>query len=226
MTLARRALLEDGRLTLDARPGSARRPVGRRCAARADRDLRARDPRADLKRYRGARLAHITGGGLLNLRRIGTGVGYSITEPLPSPPVFELIASLGGSPRPRCGGLQPMGSGLWPCVPADQAAAAVGCCPGYPSAERLARSGRVTDEAERGRRSSMGMMPRCVDCPVPAADHPDRVLTAPVGSNHLTVPTIGRVWMKQAWHSARRSVVAYTLESTRSAPRCRRSTRP
>ena len=48
-------------------------------------------------------LAHITGGGLLNLRRIGAGVGYSINDPLPSPPVFELIAPFGEVPPPRCG---------------------------------------------------------------------------------------------------------------------------
>jgi phosphoribosylformylglycinamidine cyclo-ligase len=40
-------------------------------------------------------LAHITGGGLLNLLRLGSGVGYEITTPLPVAPVFGLIAALG-----------------------------------------------------------------------------------------------------------------------------------
>jgi phosphoribosylformylglycinamidine cyclo-ligase len=40
-------------------------------------------------------LAHITGGGLLNLLRLGRGVGFEIVEPLPVPHVFEAIARLG-----------------------------------------------------------------------------------------------------------------------------------
>src|SRR4029079_17723427 len=41
-------------------------------------------------------LAHITGDGLNNLLRLGRGVGYEISDPLPVPPVFELIAAEGG----------------------------------------------------------------------------------------------------------------------------------
>lgn len=40
-------------------------------------------------------LVHITGDGLLNLLRVGSGVGYEISAPLPSPPIFSLIARLG-----------------------------------------------------------------------------------------------------------------------------------
>src|SRR3954452_6630981 len=41
-------------------------------------------------------LAHITGGGLHNLLRLGSGrVGYAIEAPLPPPPVFGLVARLG-----------------------------------------------------------------------------------------------------------------------------------
>jgi phosphoribosylformylglycinamidine cyclo-ligase len=40
-------------------------------------------------------LAHITGGGLGNLTRLRAEVGYRIDDPLPVPPVFELIAKLG-----------------------------------------------------------------------------------------------------------------------------------
>ena len=40
-------------------------------------------------------LAHITGGGLANLLRLGHGVGFEITAPLLVPPVFGLIARLG-----------------------------------------------------------------------------------------------------------------------------------
>ena len=36
-------------------------------------------------------LAHITSGGLGNLNRLAADVGYEIDDPLPVPPVFELI---------------------------------------------------------------------------------------------------------------------------------------
>src|ERR687886_620280 len=36
-------------------------------------------------------LAHITGGGLANLRRLSADVGWAITEPLPVPPIFTLV---------------------------------------------------------------------------------------------------------------------------------------
>ncbi len=41
-------------------------------------------------------LAHITSGGLGNLLRLGAEVGYEIDDPLPAPPVFELIQERGG----------------------------------------------------------------------------------------------------------------------------------
>jgi phosphoribosylformylglycinamidine cyclo-ligase len=40
-------------------------------------------------------LAHVTSGGLGNLERLEAEVGYEISDPLPAPPVFELIAELG-----------------------------------------------------------------------------------------------------------------------------------
>ena len=41
-------------------------------------------------------LAHITGDGLNNLTRLAAPVGYEISEPLPVPPIFDLIRELGG----------------------------------------------------------------------------------------------------------------------------------
>src|SRR5439155_9244207 len=41
-------------------------------------------------------LAHITGGGLDNLLRLGAAVGFEIDDPLPVPPVFERIRERGG----------------------------------------------------------------------------------------------------------------------------------
>ena len=40
-------------------------------------------------------LAHITGDGLNNLLRLAAPVGYEIDDPLPVPPIFDLIADLG-----------------------------------------------------------------------------------------------------------------------------------
>ncbi|BAI62801.1 phosphoribosylformylglycinamidine cyclo-ligase [Methanocella paludicola SANAE] len=40
-------------------------------------------------------MAHITGGGLMNLRRI-TGYGFEFNDPLPVPPVFTWLQKLGG----------------------------------------------------------------------------------------------------------------------------------
>jgi phosphoribosylformylglycinamidine cyclo-ligase len=40
-------------------------------------------------------LAHITGDGLNNLLRLAAPVGYEIDDPLPVPPIFDLIAELG-----------------------------------------------------------------------------------------------------------------------------------
>jgi phosphoribosylformylglycinamidine cyclo-ligase len=41
-------------------------------------------------------LAHITGDGLNNLLRLSRSVGYALEQPLPVPPVFDLIAEQGG----------------------------------------------------------------------------------------------------------------------------------
>jgi phosphoribosylformylglycinamidine cyclo-ligase len=125
LTLARRALLEQGGLGLDERPAELQG------ASVADVLL---EPtvlyvRAVLELLRSEipahGLAHITGGGVLNLLRLGRDVGYEIDAPLPVPSVFELIA--------RCGEVDPaelqkvfnMGCGFVAVVPADAAPAAV-----------------------------------------------------------------------------------------------------
>jgi phosphoribosylformylglycinamidine cyclo-ligase len=70
-------------------------------------------------------LAHITGGGLLNLLRIGSGVGYEIAEPLPAPPVFELIASHGDVAPAEMWEVFNMGCGFCAMVPSERADQAV-----------------------------------------------------------------------------------------------------
>ena len=90
-------------------------------------------------------LAHITSGGLLNLLRLEADVGYRIDSPLPSLPVFDLIAARAEIEPAELFEVFNMGCGFCCVVPADQAEAAV---------DLLARAhpgtaviGHATDEA-------------------------------------------------------------------------------
>ena len=90
-------------------------------------------------------LAHITGGGLLNLLRLGDGVGFEIDSPLPVPPVFELIAELGEVPTHEMWEVFNMGCGFCAIVvPQTDAEAAVELLE-RPSPGHRRRSGGVTD---------------------------------------------------------------------------------
>jgi phosphoribosylformylglycinamidine cyclo-ligase len=66
-------------------------------------------------------LAHITGGGLLNLLRIGSGVGYEISAPLPILPVFDLIAARGDVAPAEMWEVFNMGCGFCVMVAAERA---------------------------------------------------------------------------------------------------------
>jgi phosphoribosylformylglycinamidine cyclo-ligase len=131
MTLARRALLDDGQMTLEQKPEMlAGKSVGdvlleptviyvRAILALIASEIDVRG------------LAHITGGGLMNLRRVGSGVGYTISTPLPSPPVFELIAAFGEIAAAEMWEVFNMGCGFVAMVPAEQAGAAVQLLEGF-----------------------------------------------------------------------------------------------
>ena len=108
LTLARRALLHDGELALDRRPDAARRRERRRRAARADRDLRARDPGAAAQRAsRSAAWRTSPAAGCSTCCGSATASASRSPTPLPVPPVFELIAELGEVPVARdVGGVQ------------------------------------------------------------------------------------------------------------------------
>ncbi len=139
LTLARRALLGDGGLA----PGEGARASGggeltlsdtppelggqsvadtllepTTIYVRAILDLLASEVRVH-------GLAHITGGGVLNLLRIDSGVGYEISAPLPVLPVFELIAALGKVSPAEMWEVFNMGCGFCAIVAADHAAAAL-----------------------------------------------------------------------------------------------------
>ena len=146
MTLARRALLDDGQLSLEQKPDM----LGGRSVADVLLEPTVIYVRAVLaliaSEVQVHGLAHITGGGLMNLRRIGNGVGYSITDPLPSPPVFELIASFGEIAAAEMWEVFNMGCGFVAIVPAEQADAAVQLLSEFhPGAAVI---GRITDDAE------------------------------------------------------------------------------
>jgi phosphoribosylformylglycinamidine cyclo-ligase len=147
-TLARRALLDEGGLALDDHPAELE---GASVAdalleptviyVRAVLDLL----RSDVPVHG---LAHITGGGVRNLLRLGGGrIGFAIEAPLPAPPVFGLVARLGAVSEAEMWEVFNMGCGFVAVVPgerAQQAAALLGAR--HPGAAVI---GRVTGEGGR-----------------------------------------------------------------------------
>ncbi len=92
-------------------------------------------------------LAHITGGGLLNLTRLNPAVGFEVSEPLPVPPVFELVRELGGVADAEMWEVFNMGCGFCAVVPESTAGAAAALLASHhPGARRI---GTVTDRARR-----------------------------------------------------------------------------
>jgi phosphoribosylformylglycinamidine cyclo-ligase len=121
-TLARRALLEEGGLALgDRPPGLGGRTVADALLeptviyVRAVLDLLSSDVPVH-------GLAHITGGGVGNLLRLGGGrVGFAIEQALPVPPVFDLIARLGSVSDAEMWEVFNMGCGFVAMVPGERA---------------------------------------------------------------------------------------------------------
>jgi phosphoribosylformylglycinamidine cyclo-ligase len=144
-TLARRALLQDGGFVLDDRPSA----LGGASVADALLEPTVIYVRAVIALLRSGipvhGLAHITGGGLLNLLRIGGDrVGFAIDAPLPVPPVFGLIAEAGAVGAAEMWEVFNMGCGFVAVVPAEHADDAVGLLgAAHPG---TARVGAVTGE--------------------------------------------------------------------------------
>ncbi|MGH2951108.1 MAG: AIR synthase-related protein, partial [Solirubrobacterales bacterium] len=97
-------------------------------------------------------LAHITGDGLDNLLRLEAPVGYEIDDPLPVPPVFELIGELGDVDEEEMYAVFNMGCGFC-CVvaAADEAAALELLRRRHPGAARIGRSTGRPGEVTRSR---------------------------------------------------------------------------
>jgi phosphoribosylformylglycinamidine cyclo-ligase len=140
-TLARRALQEQGGLSLDDTPDA----LGGASVADALLEPTVIYVRAVLDLLRSEvdvrGLSHITGGGLNNLLRLGSG--YAIEDPLPVPPVFGLVAQLGEVSEAEMWEVFNMGCGLVAIVPDEQAdAAAAILAAHHPGARRI---GTTTD---------------------------------------------------------------------------------
>jgi phosphoribosylformylglycinamidine cyclo-ligase len=86
-------------------------------------------------------LAHITSGGAGNLLRLAAEVGYEIDDPLPTPPIFELIRELSGTSDEEMHEVFNMGCGFC-CVvaAADERAALELLRSHYPAAKRIGRA--------------------------------------------------------------------------------------
>jgi len=96
-------------------------------------------------------LAHITGDGLNNLTRLAAPVGYEITDPLPVPPIFDLIAELGAVSSDEMYEVFNMGCGFVCVIAAREERAALEVLRGhYPDARTI---GRATDAAGEVARS-------------------------------------------------------------------------
>jgi phosphoribosylformylglycinamidine cyclo-ligase len=143
-TLARRALEPLG---LDHRPGA----LGGASVADALLEPTVIYVRAVLELLRSGvpvhGLAHITGGGLSNLLRLSDRVGYAVEEPLPVPPVFDLVREHGAVPAAEMWSVFNMGCGFVAIVPDAAAAEAVALLAAHhPGAARI---GTVTGDAGR-----------------------------------------------------------------------------
>jgi phosphoribosylformylglycinamidine cyclo-ligase len=86
-------------------------------------------------------LAHITSGGVDNLLRLAAEVGYEIDDPLPAPPIFELIQERGGVSDEEMREVFNLGCGFC-CVvaEADERAATDLLARSHPEARRIGRA--------------------------------------------------------------------------------------
>ncbi|MFL5821052.1 MAG: phosphoribosylformylglycinamidine cyclo-ligase [Solirubrobacteraceae bacterium] len=155
LTLARRALLDDGRLGLEDRPAE----LDGASVADALLEPTVMYVRAALELLAGDvpvhGLAHITGEGVLNLLRLNPRVGFEIDAPLPVAPVFGLIQELGGVSEPDMWRTFNMGCGFCCVVPAARAGDALAqLARRHPGAARI---GRLTDDAGRVTLTTRGL---------------------------------------------------------------------
>lgn len=124
LTLARKALLEDAGLQLsDTPPELGGKSVGEELLTPTEIYVK---PILELINspvdVRG--LAHLTSGGVLNLLRLNTGVGYEFSKPLKPQPVFAMIQQAAGVSDAEMHEVFNMGCGFTVIVPPEHADAA------------------------------------------------------------------------------------------------------
>jgi phosphoribosylformylglycinamidine cyclo-ligase len=155
-TLARRALLEASGWSLDDRPGEL---AGASVAdvlleptviyVRAVLDLLRSDVPVRA-------LAHITGGGVMNLLRFPGDAGWELDAPLPPQPVFAAIAAAANVPPAEMYDVFNMGCGFVAVVPDEHADTAVELLRArHPGTARI---GTITDRAGRVELPTLGLV--------------------------------------------------------------------
>jgi phosphoribosylformylglycinamidine cyclo-ligase len=92
-------------------------------------------------------LAHITGGGLLNLTRLNDEVGFEVADPLAVPAIFDLVRERGAVAEAEMWEVFNMGCGFCAVVPEAAAGAAAALLGAHHPGTR--RIGTVTDRAGR-----------------------------------------------------------------------------
>ena len=123
-SLARRALFEMGRLSLDSEvPGTGQR-LDDALLAPTRVYVRAAEALWEAG-VTPSGLVHISGGGLLNLARLAADVSYSLDALPPAPPVFALIAEAGRVPPETMYATFNMGTGFCVVVAPSEAQAAI-----------------------------------------------------------------------------------------------------
>ena len=155
-TLARRAILEDGGHRLQDTPAE----LGGRSVLDAILEPTVIYVRAVMELLRSGipvhGLAHITGGGVLNLLRLGKGrIGYTIDAPLPVSPVFELVAAGGNVPAREMWEVFNMGCGFVVIVPDVNATDAADLLAGHHAGTQ--RIGSVSDKADTVSMPGLGL---------------------------------------------------------------------
>jgi phosphoribosylformylglycinamidine cyclo-ligase len=92
-------------------------------------------------------LAHVTGGGLLNLLRLRDGIGFEIADPLPVPAIFGLVQERGAVEEAEMWEVFNMGCGFCVACPETSADGAIDLLAAHHPGTR--RIGTVTDRAGR-----------------------------------------------------------------------------
>jgi phosphoribosylformylglycinamidine cyclo-ligase len=154
-TLARRALLEESGWSLDDRPEQ----LGGDSVADVLLEPTVIYVRAVLDLIRSDvpvhALAHITGGGVMNLLRFPGDSGWEIDAPLPPQPVFAAIAEAAKVPAAEMYDVFNMGCGFVAVVPDEDAGEAIRILGArHPGTARI---GTITDRAGRVELPGLGL---------------------------------------------------------------------